>query len=421
MASSNADDFFETLIHQNGSKIFLISLSTVCAIIWASGSYGVYWFVNHSSKAKPTLINRLIAKACLAGCQFYVFVQVMNKSQKTNHIHITITRNRVWLKSLLGSRPHSWGCKGWRGGKAKLYVPNFSYLRVAPDCWKILRCIYSGRLKAGNPNQIKCHILMVSILVYVKFWPSFQVPEYVRFLFGPLPENFCYLKLVLRSSYFVEILLLFNASSVAKYIYIFWLKNPLAFPDSFWCSFTTIAIKLFSLGSQFVWHALTPRQPINYFVCTGIDPTKFADRPFQVYGFFELLTVFIQVFVQARIKLYERKAFGPVSINSSKMLDMERFSLTSFFLNLFNISSLATTTFFMVFVSSMEPRKLVTYPNSLIVQFVLLCLPCLIGALMATTFYIKHKPLRNAVWTRFFRRSILETTTWSIIYWQEMY
>ena len=82
MASSNADDFFETLIHQNGSKIFLISLSTVCAIIWASGSYGVYWFVNHSSKAKPTLINRLIAKACLAGCQYYVFVQVIKKLKR---------------------------------------------------------------------------------------------------------------------------------------------------------------------------------------------------------------------------------------------------------------------------------------------------------------------------------------------------
>ena len=208
---------------------------------------------------------------------------------------------------------------------------------------------------------------------------------------------------MLRSSFLVEILLLFNASSVAQYIYIFWLKNPLAFSDDFWCSYATYAIKLFSLGSQFVWHALTPRQPINYFVCTGIDPTKFADKPFRVYGFFELLTIFIQVFVQLRIKIYKRNSFGPVSINGSNIMEMEKISLPSFFLNVFTMSVLATSTFFMVITFNMEPQKLLLYPNSLIVQFVFLCLPCFIWALVATTFYIKHPPLRNAIRKRFSR------------------
>ena len=76
MAASNVEDFFEPLMYQNRSKIFLISLATLCAAIGASGNLGVFWFVNHSSEAKPTLMNRFIVKVCHAGFQYYFFVQV---------------------------------------------------------------------------------------------------------------------------------------------------------------------------------------------------------------------------------------------------------------------------------------------------------------------------------------------------------
>ena len=76
MAASNVEDFFEPLMQQKGYAIFLISLATVCAAIGASGNLGVLWFVNHSSEAKPTLMNRFIVKVCLTGFQYYFFVQV---------------------------------------------------------------------------------------------------------------------------------------------------------------------------------------------------------------------------------------------------------------------------------------------------------------------------------------------------------
>lgn len=230
---------------------------------------------------------------------------------------------------------------------------------------------------------------------------TLQVPENVRFLYGPLPERLCYLKQVLRSSYFVELLLLFNASSVAQYAYIFWLKNPMAFRDDVWCCFSTVAIKLFSLSSQLIWHALTPRQPINYFVCTGNDPTRFSDKPFRVYGVFELLTIFIQIFIQVRIKLHKRKVSHPTLTTGSTVFEAEKFSLPSILLNLSNAAVLTTSTFFMVYVTTLEPQKLIIYPYSLIVQFVFICLPLLIGAFMTTAFYIKHKPLRVAIIKRF--------------------
>ena len=250
---------------------------------------------------------------------------------------------------------------------------------------------------------------LISILF--NWYLILQVPETARFLLGPLPEGLCYLKQVLRSSFFVELVLLFNASSIAQYIYIFWLKNPLAFQDDFWCWFTAAAIKLFSLCSQFIWHALTPRQPLNYFVCIGMDPTKYAVKPFRVYGFFELMTLLIQVFVQVKIMIYKRKDLGLKLINGSRVSDMEKFSLPSFIVNLFNVAVLATSTFFMIIVSTMEPQKLLVYPNSLMVQFVFLCLPALIGASMAATFYIRHKPLRNAIKKHFFRENIYDVET----------
>jgi hypothetical protein len=224
-------------------------------------------------------------------------------------------------------------------------------------------------------------------------------------VYGPLPNSLCYFKQALRSSFFVELLLLFNASALAKYFYIYHLQNPLGFSDEYWCWFGATAIKIFSIVSQFVWHALTPRQPINYFVCTGKDPTKYSSQPFHVYGFFEILTIFVHIFVYIKIKRYKDQ--GPdcalkKDSQNKRLLSIEKTSLLSLLLNLVYIFLLITSTFFMMLATKMEPAKLIIFPNSLIIHFTSLLLPGLIGSIMVCLFYIKHKSLRVAFVNYFF-------------------
>ena len=77
MPQNCSEDYFEPLLQQNGSKIVFIVLSSACAVIGTLASYGISWFVNHSSEAKPTLVNKLIVKACFTGFQYYLLVQVL--------------------------------------------------------------------------------------------------------------------------------------------------------------------------------------------------------------------------------------------------------------------------------------------------------------------------------------------------------
>ena len=63
----------------------------------------------------------------------------------------------------------------------------------------------------------------------VGFWVSSA-----RFLFGPLSSAVCYVKTALTYSVLASALVFQDISLVARYFYIFVLKNPAAVEDEFW-------------------------------------------------------------------------------------------------------------------------------------------------------------------------------------------
>ena len=58
----------------------------------------------------------------------------------------------------------------------------------------------------------------------------------------PLPKWICILQSFFRNAVLVRLLCLFDAIIIARYIFIFWIKNPLNFDDQFWCTFTNFWI-----------------------------------------------------------------------------------------------------------------------------------------------------------------------------------
>jgi len=83
-------------------------------------------------------------------------------------------------------------------------------------------------------------------------------------------------------------------------------------------------------------------------------------------------------------------------------LSIEKTSLTSFVLNIVNTFFIGTSTVFMILGTKMEPEKLLIFPYSLIIHFTSLLMPCLIGASVTLSFYVKHRPLRVAILKHFF-------------------
>ena len=67
-----------------------------------------------------------------------------------------------------------------------------------------------------------------------------QVPDLTMHFYRPFPEPFCYVHLIMRNIIVSSMLLFFDVIVLARYMLIFWMKNPLSFQDDFWYLFVNI-------------------------------------------------------------------------------------------------------------------------------------------------------------------------------------
>lgn len=65
-------------------------------------------------------------------------------------------------------------------------------------------------------------------------------PDLVLYSYRPLPVWFCYLNILIRNAMVVNAFLLLDAIIIVRYVFIFWLKDPLGFDDTFWCVFINV-------------------------------------------------------------------------------------------------------------------------------------------------------------------------------------
>jgi hypothetical protein len=77
--------------------------------------------------------------------------------------------------------------------------------------------------------------------------PIIQLCEIPRYFFGPQPAFFCFAQSVFKNAFKWQGLLLLDASIVARYVSIFWLKNPSAVNGGFWSMLINIWIAGVSL------------------------------------------------------------------------------------------------------------------------------------------------------------------------------
>jgi hypothetical protein len=100
-----------------------------------------------------------------------------------------------------------------------------------------------------------------------------QLSDLPRYYIGPLPVFYCFLQSVFKNSVKWQCLLLLDSVIIARYIFIFKLKNPGAVQDDFWSLFVNITTMGISFLSNFVIFSLPGRKPLHYYTCADIDPT----------------------------------------------------------------------------------------------------------------------------------------------------
>jgi len=124
---------------------------------------------------------------------------------------------------------------------------------------------------------------------------------------------------------------------IYRYAYIFWLENPAAFHDNFWCLFINIWVNAFSFISQLAWHLTIPRQPIGYYICSGIDLTDILKTPLTIYGLLEVSSLLLNAFIWIRIKIYKNKENNTTVGKTQFLADLDGMSMANLGMVLINL------------------------------------------------------------------------------------
>ena len=258
-------------------------------------------------------------------------------------------------------------------------------------------------INSSDRNHTLLNRLASSLcFVLAEMFITIQFTEIIREMFGPMSKVFCTMKSIARPMYISQSLLYLDAMAITKYLFIFVLKNPAAFKEDFWIIIINIWIKSASLIGNLVWWFKAEREALNYYICTGQDPTVDFKKPLKVYGFVEIASFVIHLFIFIRINLYKRSIMAN-QINVQSCLFKSQFlerinalSLKTLVVNAVGISFLALLMINTLFMSMINPGDLTDYKNFVHIHY-LISIPAPI-LIYLVTYYIHHREIRTFIY-----------------------
>ena len=123
------------------------------------------------------------------------------------------------------------------GDKKLFYVKETHTLWCSCMQW----CLHVGSLCVWYRKIEHFHVKLNELFNRFTF---FQTADIIMYFYRPFSKHFCFIHLVLRNALMSQILMFFNAIIMVRYIFIFWLRNPLNFNDDFWCFFINLWVIL---------------------------------------------------------------------------------------------------------------------------------------------------------------------------------
>jgi len=234
----------------------------------------------------------------------------------------------------------------------------------------------------------------------IEYYIAVSFPDILRAIFGPLPYIICSLEIISKNVYLIQLFVILDAILIAKFIFIFKLKNPLGFNDEFWSTFVTVWIRVLCWIPQMVVFLLPGKNTLSWYICLGTEPPT-EDLPLSkkltptiVY----LISAWIHFYIPLRIKLFKMKKPAPevgVTIrfrNGNKMEHLVNLtnSITTF-------AFTALTALFIWISNVIGPKELQIYPGYLFEYFYRFCWPPIFFGGFAVLYYVRHASLRHFV------------------------
>jgi hypothetical protein len=246
-------------------------------------------------------------------------------------------------------------------------------------------------------NRLICSMAWTCI-AYIVFVQSFDI---VRHVYGPLPETVCSFSHVMKNALIQQLEMVLILILVFRYIFIFWLKNPMAFQDEFWAIFINIWLLMFCVISQWIILYLPTIKPTLFYYCSGKNPPEdsvpFSPKRNLLRRAFEIVSIIFIFAMYIRIKKFKWKKLKLTTwLENQKSLylkDIEHKFIASSLIYMLTILNTTIGTAFVVKINSLTPFELNFYPNNLYVIFLQLIFPMLTMGGGVFAYYIEHKML----------------------------
>jgi hypothetical protein len=196
----------------------------------------------------------------------------------------------------------------------------------------------------------------------------------------------------------------FDLIFISRYIFVLWLKNPIAVKDKFWGLFLGLWVTIASILVDFTRYTLPGKKAFAYYICTGTDSTSDKDLPNKPTSFIELLSIIIVTIIMIRILFHKKKQAQTIEqihpniihkINDLSHIEQSTIADMTLLFILLWISVLYLLVLIRLRVST--PEEINAYPNYLFIYFHQTIYPQFMAFLTGMSYYLRHPPLRNAI------------------------
>jgi hypothetical protein len=261
----------------------------------------------------------------------------------------------------------------------------------------VLACCIIWYEKFGSDKKRTIVNLLVSSICWnaIVWNVTIQSVGIARILSGPFHQTFCFWHYILRRALLTQLILVADAITLIRYLFIFWLQNPGAFNDEFWNLF----INLWTIGMSFILQftkSYLPHPKIyQYNLCIGHPPDQFENS---IELGVESLSFLLQMAFFALIKINQLKKPFIVNLKTQDLALIEKYSLVKF---TFKICFVIIVMFAMTYYVSTIANQLcfkTNIPSSILVPFTYLIFTSLMPLLIIFSIFSIHPRMKKSVY-----------------------
>jgi hypothetical protein len=222
--------------------------------------------------------------------------------------------------------------------------------------------------------------------------------DLIRYFSGPLSDGLCIFQLYFKNAIFCQFIFIFAAIAVARYVFIFHLKNPAAFNDDFWSWFINIWTIFSSVFLQIFMALLPGRRTLYFYICSGRNPSLDQNIPLKNFTYIIvlfLIIVILYIFIGVRIYLYKR---GCAEIEAKEKNMKE--NLADFAANAAIVLMVLINVLLSYKINTIEIKDFNCYPNYLYEYFYRMISPNIFVFIVVLLHFFRHPKLTSVLRTK---------------------